>query len=119
MLEWFKRHAWKACSRLKRLTSSNLVLSAKYADYQQVMNFTHRITHRCVIFYSVFGRRFRLYSSGFSKHIYFDFYCICYTSTQNAGQLEASTLQEALPGPVPLRLQEAAACPDPLRLQRL
>lgn len=28
MLEWFKRHAWKACSRLKRLTSSNLVLSA-------------------------------------------------------------------------------------------
>lgn len=28
MLEWLKRHAWKACSRLKRLTSSNLVLSA-------------------------------------------------------------------------------------------
>ena len=29
MLEWLKRHAWKACSRLKRLTGSNPVLSAK------------------------------------------------------------------------------------------
>ena len=28
MLEWLKRHAWKACSRLKRLTGSNPVLSA-------------------------------------------------------------------------------------------
>ena len=29
MLEWLKRHAWKACSRLKRLTGSNPVLSAE------------------------------------------------------------------------------------------
>ena len=28
MLEWLKRHAWKACKRPKRFTSSNLVLSA-------------------------------------------------------------------------------------------
>ena len=28
MLEWLKRHAWKACMRQKRITSSNLVLSA-------------------------------------------------------------------------------------------
>lgn len=28
MLEWFKRHAWKACKLLKGFTSSNLVLSA-------------------------------------------------------------------------------------------
>ena len=29
MLEWLKRHAWKACKPLKGFTSSNLVLSAK------------------------------------------------------------------------------------------
>ena len=29
MLEWLKRHAWKACIPLKGITSSNLVLSAK------------------------------------------------------------------------------------------
>ena len=29
MLEWLKRHAWKACKRLKRFTGSNPVLSAK------------------------------------------------------------------------------------------
>ena len=28
MLEWLKRHAWKACIPLKGITSSNLVLSA-------------------------------------------------------------------------------------------
>ncbi len=28
MLEWLKRHAWKACGRQKRLASSNLALSA-------------------------------------------------------------------------------------------
>ena len=28
MLEWLKRHAWKACILLKGITSSNLVLSA-------------------------------------------------------------------------------------------
>ena len=28
VLEWLKRHAWKACIPLKGITSSNLVLSA-------------------------------------------------------------------------------------------
>ena len=28
MLEWLKRHAWKACDRHKRFRSSNLLLSA-------------------------------------------------------------------------------------------
>ena len=28
MLEWLKRHAWKACDRQKRFASSNLALSA-------------------------------------------------------------------------------------------
>ena len=32
MLEWLKRHAWKACSRLKRLTGSNPVLSAVFRN---------------------------------------------------------------------------------------
>ncbi len=29
VLEWLKRHAWKACSRQKRLASSNLAHSAQ------------------------------------------------------------------------------------------
>ena len=29
MLEWLKRHAWKACIRQKRIASSNLAHSAK------------------------------------------------------------------------------------------
>ena len=29
MLEWLKRHAWKACIRQKRITGSNPVLSAR------------------------------------------------------------------------------------------
>ena len=29
MLEWLKRHAWKACGLQKGLASSNLALSAK------------------------------------------------------------------------------------------
>ncbi len=31
MLEWLKRHAWKACGLLKGLASSNLALSAETA----------------------------------------------------------------------------------------
>ena len=31
VLEWLKRHAWKACIPLKGITSSNLVLSAKFS----------------------------------------------------------------------------------------
>ena len=36
MLEWLKRHAWKACSRLKRLTGSNPVLSATENQFPQL-----------------------------------------------------------------------------------
>ena len=32
MLEWLKRHAWKACIRQKRIPSSNLGHSAKKDD---------------------------------------------------------------------------------------
>ncbi len=36
MLEWLKRHAWKACGLQKGLASSNLALSAEngFADMQ-------------------------------------------------------------------------------------
>ena len=30
VLEWLKRHAWKACGLLKGLASSNLALSANF-----------------------------------------------------------------------------------------
>ena len=34
MLEWLKRHAWKACNRLKRFGGSNPPLSAKQVFMQ-------------------------------------------------------------------------------------
>ena len=40
VLEWLKRHAWKACSRQNRLAGSNPVLSARasqHVEYQQVV----------------------------------------------------------------------------------
>ena len=36
MLEWLKRHAWKACIRLKRIGGSNPPLSATNAENQQI-----------------------------------------------------------------------------------
>ena len=33
MLEWLKRHAWKACGLLKGLASSNLALSANFNGF--------------------------------------------------------------------------------------
>ena len=38
MLEWLKRHAWKACGLLKGLASSNLALSASLFEKQVVNN---------------------------------------------------------------------------------
>lgn len=35
MLEWLKRHAWKACIRQKRIASSNLAHSAKLTEIPQ------------------------------------------------------------------------------------
>ena len=32
MLEWLKRHAWKACIRQKRIRGSNPRLSAKFKE---------------------------------------------------------------------------------------
>ena len=39
MLEWLKRHAWKACKRLKRFTGSNPVLSAKKLVFTGLGNY--------------------------------------------------------------------------------
>ena len=36
MLEWLKRHAWKACIRQKRIRGSNPRLSATNAENQQI-----------------------------------------------------------------------------------
>ena len=38
MLEWLKRHAWKACGLPKGLASSNLALSASLFEKQVVNN---------------------------------------------------------------------------------
>ena len=40
MLEWLKRHAWKACNRLKRFRGSNPRLSANrlQKDFTKVVN---------------------------------------------------------------------------------
>ena len=35
MLEWLKRHAWKACKRQKRFAGSNPALSAE--DFQKAV----------------------------------------------------------------------------------
>ena len=36
MLEWLKRHAWKACIRLKRIRGSNPRLSAELKREREV-----------------------------------------------------------------------------------
>ena len=36
VLEWLKRHAWKACSRQNRLAGSNPVLSARKKSCKQI-----------------------------------------------------------------------------------
>ena len=49
VLEWLKRHAWKACIRLKRIGGSNPPLSANKGVNQQVMRFTPFITPKIFI----------------------------------------------------------------------
>ncbi len=45
VLEWLKRHAWKACKRLKRFGGSNPPLSAITLDYQRFMHLMDDFTH--------------------------------------------------------------------------
>ncbi len=48
MLEWLKRHAWKACIRLKRIGGSNPPLSAINAKNQQIAKQTPSFTPKNV-----------------------------------------------------------------------
>ena len=46
MLEWLKRHAWKACKRQKRFGGSNPPLSAKWLqdDFKMVVKTAFKIS---------------------------------------------------------------------------
>ena len=48
MLEWLKRHAWKACIRQKRIAGSNPALSATNAENQQIVKQTPSFTPKNV-----------------------------------------------------------------------
>ena len=49
MLEWLKRHAWKACGLLKGLASSNLALSANLTALQIVSQSRFFISDLCTL----------------------------------------------------------------------
>ena len=48
VLEWLKRHAWKACIRQKRIGGSNPPLSATNAENQQIVKQTPSFTPKNV-----------------------------------------------------------------------
>ena len=48
MLEWLKRHAWKACKPLKGFAGSNPALSAINAENQQIIKQTPNFTPKNV-----------------------------------------------------------------------
>ena len=51
MLEWLKRHAWKACKPLKGFAGSNPALSAINAENQQIIKQTPNFTPKNVILF--------------------------------------------------------------------
>lgn len=73
----------------------SIVLSAKSADYQHITNFTHRFTHRCVLFLRAAKGVKCPFVDGFSKKIVVCFNCICCTTTQTAGRRAAPGRQVA------------------------
>ena len=48
MLEWLKRHAWKACIRQKCIAGSNPSLSAINAENQQIVKQAPNFTPKSV-----------------------------------------------------------------------
>ena len=48
MLEWLKRHAWKACKPLKGFAGSNPCISAINAENQQIIKQTPNFTPKNV-----------------------------------------------------------------------
>ena len=68
MLEWLKRHAWKACIPLKGIGGSNPSLSAKWLqdDFKMVVKTAFKISvNRCKTYtYNDFSLYISLYSDG-------------------------------------------------------
>ena len=68
MLEWLKRHAWKACKRQKRFGGSNPPLSAKWLqdDFKMVVRKAFKISvNRCKYkSYNDFSLYISLHSDG-------------------------------------------------------
>lgn len=73
----------------------SIALSAKDADNQHFTNFTHRFTHRCVLFLRAAKGVKCPFVDGFSKKIVVCFNCICCTTTQTAGRRAAPGRQVA------------------------
>ena len=66
MLEWLKRHAWKACSRQKRHGGSNPPLSAKqglYRGFTMQLFFYCRNAGNCARWDTSEGHRTRKYDN--------------------------------------------------------
>ena len=64
MLEWLKRHAWKACIRQKRIASSNLAHSANKTLKINALNVDFQglflrllVTFRFSYYYKIGGQR--------------------------------------------------------------
>ena len=68
VLEWLKRHAWKACKRLKRFGGSNPPLSANWLqdDFKMVVKTAFKISeNRCKTYtYNDFSLYISLHSDG-------------------------------------------------------
>ena len=68
MLEWLKRHAWKACKRQKRFGGSNPPLSAMWLqdDFKMVVKTAFKISvNRCKTYtYNDFSLYISLHSDG-------------------------------------------------------
>ncbi len=68
VLEWLKRHAWKACKRLKRFGGSNPPLSAKWLqdNFKMVVRIAFKISvNRCKTYtYNDFSLYISLHSDG-------------------------------------------------------
>ena len=61
VLEWLKRHAWKACSRQNRLAGSNPVLSAQKKSCKFCRTFFVRFILTIVRFQQTFSRHGRVF----------------------------------------------------------
>lgn len=88
MLEWLKRHAWKACNRLKRFGGSNPPLSAKQVFMQLAILCKIAISDKLNIFKSLSSTNKATYKNAahflprnLSHGEIYCFLLICKTST--------------------------------------